>query len=233
MEYSSTAASGLIDIITDPTKALIAADKEPKRLWVPLILAMVIPIILSVYYFSTVDIDWMFTQLQTAMIAQGQEFPDETRAFFSPGILMGGAIFSTILMVWISTAFSAFYLLMVAKFTSEDKRPFFTWFSLSAWVNVPGTIAAFVMIIYFAVLGSSQIGFEDLSFFSLNSLVTHYPAGTPEAGFFSGISPFLVWTVGLLGLGIKTWTGRTLGTSLMIAAAPYVVIFGLWGFFVL
>lgn len=233
MEYSKSAVSGLVDIITDPSKALIAADREPKRLWLPFILAMIVPAILSVYYFSIVDMDWMFQQMQAAASVQGQELPDEMRDFFSSSIMMGGAVGASIVMAVLVTSISALYLLIVAKFSSEDKRSFGKWFSLSAWVSVPSTLAALLMIIYFATMGNSQMGLEDISFFSANSLFAHYPEGSNEASFFGGITPFLFWSIGLLALGIKVWTGRTYAKSLLIAALPYVVVFGAWGLAVL
>lgn len=223
----------MVDIITDPTKALIAADREPKRLWLPFILAMFVPVVLSVYYFSTIDMNWMFQQMQAATSLKGEELPDEMREFFSSSIMMGGAIAATIVMVAVFTSLSALYLLMVAKFSSEDKRSFGKWFSLSAWVSVPNTLAALLMIVYFAVMGSSQIGFEELSFFSLNALVMHYPSGTSEAGFFVGITPFLIWSIVLLAQGINIWTSRTFGKSLLIAVLPFLVIYGGWGVAVL
>ena len=229
MDQSKSAVSGLIDIITNPSKALIAADNEPKRMWLPFILSMVIPIILTVYYFSVVDIDWMFQQMQAAAAAKGQDMPEEAREFLTPSILMGGSIIASIVMVLIITALSAFYLLMVAKFTSEDTRSFGKWFSLSVWTSVPNTLGALLMIIYFAAMGSSQIGLEDVTFFSANSLITHYPSGTAEAGFFNAITPFLFWSIGLVAMGLKLWTDRAMGKSLFIAALPYVIVYGIWG----
>lgn len=233
MEQSTSATSGLVDIITNPSKALIAADTEPKRMWLPFVLAMLIPIILSVYYFSIVDMDWMFQQVQAASAAQGQEVPEEAREFMTSTIFMGSAVVGTIVMVAAMTALSAFYLLMVAKFTSEDTRSFGKWFSLSAWSSVPNTLAALLMIIYFAAMGNNQMGLEDVSFFSANSLLTHYPSGTPQAGYFGAITPFLFWSVWLVAMGLKLWTDRTMGKSLFIAALPYALVYGIWGVVVL
>jgi len=132
-------------------------------------------------------------------------------------------------MVAAITALSAFYLFMVAKFTSEDSRSYGQWFSLSAWTSVPGILAAVLMIIYFAAMGTNQIAFEDVTFFSMNSLLMHYPSGSPEATFYNAITPFLFWSIGLIGLGLKIWTDRTMGKAMFIAALPYIVIFGIWG----
>lgn len=230
MEYSNTAVSGLIDIITNPTKALLAADQKPRRMWLPFILAILISTVLSIYYFSVVDMDWMFQQLQTATEAKGQELPDEMREFFSSSTLMAAAIGGSIVMVVLTNLITAFYLLMVAKFSTEDQRTFGKWFSLSVWTSFPITLSMVLMMLYFAVLGSSQIGFEDLSFFSINALVMHYPSGSTEAAFYSQITPFLFWVIGLLAMGLKLWTERTIGKSLIISAVPFVVIYGLWGF---
>ena len=233
MTESSSAFSGLIDMITDPAKAMRAADNHPKRMWLPFILSIVLPCIFVAYYFSVVDMEWMFQQTQAQAIANGGEMPDEARAFMTSGIMMGSALAGTVIVVSIMTAISAVYFLMVSKFTTEDTRGFGAWFSMSAWAGVPGILAALLMIIYFAVAGNSQMGMEDVTFFSLNSLAMHYPSGSPQAGFYNAITPFMLWSLFLLAVGLKTWTGRTMGKSLMIAAAPYVVMFGIYGAMVL
>ncbi len=233
MDYSKSALSGLVDIITDPSKALLAAEIKPMRLWLPFILAMLLPAILSFYYFSTIDVDWMFQQMQDAAEINGQELPDDMREFFTSSTMMGVAVGGSIMMAALITSISAVYLLMVAKVSSEDNRSFGKWFSLSAWVSVPNSLAALLMIIYYVIMGSNQIGLEELSFFSLNGLVMHYPNGTMASTFYTAITPFLVWSIALLGLGIKIWTGRAYGSSMLIAALPYVVIFGIWGMVVL
>ena len=218
MEASTSALSGLIDIIIRPTKALVAADKAPKRMWLPFLLALAIPVFLSLYYLSVVDLDWMYAHDAKTLIDGGEKI--------LLGTLMIICGVGTIISMSLLMAITALYLRLVAKFTSEDNRPYFSWFSLSVWVNVPGTLAYLLMIFFILGQDTSRMGFNELAFFSLNALVMHYPTGTNEAEFFSGLTPFLLWVVALLGHGIKVWTGNSYFKSFVVALVPYGSVYG-------
>jgi hypothetical protein len=234
MEYSKSAFSGLIDMITDPKKAFAAADKYPKRFWTPLATTIVMSLIMIILVFISLDFDIMIQQTQAAAAAQGNEVPEEMlRSMMNPGVMIGMGSVMIIIMTFLLTAISATYLLIVSKVTTEDTRGFGSWFSFASWTLVPTIVAALVSIIYYLAVGNPQMGPEQVAFYSFNELFFHHPAGTPAASFWGAFSVFSLWTITLIAIGLQVWTNRTFINSLIIAVVPYVVFFGIWGFMVL
>jgi len=45
----------------------------------------------------------------------------------------------------------------------------------------------------------------------------------------SSISLVSIWTVVLISIGYARWTGAEIMKSTIIAALPWVLIFGIWG----
>ena len=230
MSQSTSAASALIDIIADPRKALAAADANPGWLWPPLVLLIALPVMVAVYYFQTVDIDWMVDQIFAQASQAGEELPEEARSFMTRTTMTVSTVVAQSIIVPALLALLALYLHLVNKFSSADERGFKNWFALAVWAAFPVVLGSIATFIYYLALGDNQISFEDLNFFSANSLFTHYGTGHPAATFMNTLTPFTFWSLGLLTLGLMQWTKRTLAGSLMVAAAPYVVVYGVWSF---
>jgi Yip1 domain len=226
MTQSTSAVSALIDIITDPKKALAAVGENTGWLWLPLVLVILVPVSVTVYYFQTVDINWLVDQLMAAAAAQGSEIPDEARQFMTATTMSLGTVFALAVIVPTMMAITALFFHLVNKFTSANERPYGSWFALTAWASVPSVIASLAALGYYMSLGTNQITFEELQFFSVNALITHYPITHPAMQLMSAITPFAFWTVGLYTLGIMIWTKRSMMSSLIIAIIPTLAIYG-------
>lgn len=227
MDQSSSPASALVDIITDPSKALAAAGENTGWLWLPFALVIIVPLAMTSYYFQTVDFDWYFDRMVAASAAQGTEMPPEARQYFTPTTMTAGAIVGIAVIVPLIMAITALYLNLVNKFTTNDERGFGSWFALSAWAGVPSILASVAALIFYLVSGTNQISFEELQFFSVNALITHYPTGHPMAAIMTSITPFLFWSIGLYTVGIIQWTKRALLPSLIIAVIPTAAYIGI------
>jgi len=227
MEQSTSPFSALVDIITDPKKALAGAGENTGWLWLPLILIIAVPLLVTSYYFQTVDFDWFFDQMVATAAAQGNEIPAEAKDFLTPTTLTVGAIFGIAIVVPLVMAITALYLNLVNKSTSSDERGFGSWFALTAWAGMPSVLASLASLVFYLTAGTNQISAEELQFFSANALITHYPTGHPMAAIMTAISPFLFWSIGLYTVGIMQWTKRTLVPSLIIAAIPTIAYLGI------
>jgi len=230
MNQSSSQVTALGDIVADPQKALYAADSNLKWFWLPFVLLILIPTLFAVYYFQTVDIDWLVDQMFVQSSAAGTELPEEARDFMTRDTMTISVVIAQSIVLPILLTLSALYLHLVSKFSSTDERGFKSWFSLTVWAAFPTVLGSIAAFIYYLVTGDTQISFEDLNFFSANALLTQYPAGHSAATFMNSITPFTLWNIGLVAYGLMLWTKRDLSSSLIIALAPYVVIYGGWSF---
>ncbi|MDH3413477.1 MAG: hypothetical protein OEM98_13475, partial [Gammaproteobacteria bacterium] len=102
------------------------------------------------------------------------------------------------------------------------------WFSFSVWtsfVGVFGALAAFVVIF---TADSNQLAAEKLQVLSLNSLILHANPGDRLFTWGNSLSLINFWTIFLMSIGYARWTGATIVKSTIIAALPWVLVFGVW-----
>ena len=52
-----------------------------------------------------------------------------------------------------------------------------------------------------------------------------------QGGPLSQLTPLYLWSFVLLALGYQHWTKKGLVASALISLAPYLLIFGIWGYF--
>ncbi len=225
MNASTSAWSALLDIIVEPSKAFRGIEKNTKWLWIPLLLLLLGTMALFAYYYSVVDFDWYKAQTLAAMPA---DQADQAEQFIKRGTVMTSVLVGTAVVTLVVYLIYSIYLLLVHKLSGDQEHGFGHWFSLSVWSGWPGILSVIAMFGYLLFTGNNQINESQLNFLSLNSLVTQYPNDHALAGVMNGITPFLFWTIGLAALGLKLWTNRSFGKSLLIAAAPYVVLYGIW-----
>ena len=229
MNQSNSILAGLTDIFVDPKKALTAADANKGWTLLPFLLVLGTSMLAQVYYFATVDIDWFADYMIAAQVAAGNEMPPEAASFFTRNTMMITSVVGVVIMISAILAIQALYLHLVAKTTTADDRKFGDWFKLSVWTAMPSVVIALAILINYALAGTTQFAPENLNFLSANALIAHIPPGQPGASFMDSLSLSMLWGLGLLALGLQLWTKRSFGKSLVIAVAPYVVIYGIWG----
>ncbi|MCJ9428052.1 YIP1 family protein [Kordiimonas marina] len=224
MDKSASVVSALADIFVDPKKVFRAADGQKGWTLLPLFLVLGAALLMQVYYFSTIDVGWYFDHV---ILAVKPDIPDDARAHVTRTILMiQGSVLPTI-MILIMLAILALYLFLVAKTSSPDDRKYGAWFKLVIWSTMPAVLASIAVMVNFALAANPQmVSPNDLQFFSVNALFTHIPIGQPGATLMDSLTPFTLWSIALMAVGLQVWTNRTFVRSLIIAAAPYIVVFG-------
>ena len=138
-------------------------------------------------------------------------------------------VIAIVIMSLIIYTIQATYLHLANKLTTGAEIGFGQWFSFSVWtafVNVFGTLAAFVVIL---MADSNQLPLQELQVVSLNSLLVHAGAGDPLFTWASSLTLINFWTLFLMSIGYSSWTGAAIVKSTIIAVLPWVLIFGVWG----
>jgi len=222
--------NALVDIIAAPTKALDEVRDRVSWLWVPLGIVIVLSIASMVTYFVWVDFDWLVDQAVAEAMQAGTDPSAEAgiREFMQPGTMMAVTVVSILAMTLLIYLLQAAYLHLVNKVTGNPDLRFSQWFALSAWSGFPMVFQALSIFVLIAMTANRQLGQNELSPLSLQSLVIHADAGSPWATWGSSITLITFWTIGLLALGIMRWTGASALKAVVIAAAPSVLIFGIW-----
>ncbi|WND04065.1 YIP1 family protein [Temperatibacter marinus] len=230
MSQNASPVSTLLDIITSPHQAVKNIQGNNKWMWLPLILLLGVNSAVLAYYYQIIDIDWMFDQISAS---SPEPLPEQARGFMTRGAMTTTSVLGVMIMIPLFMALYAFYLNMFDKFTAKGDHGFGSWFSVSVWSSFPSIIMPLASLIVLLTTSSDQITMDEMNFMTANALITHYPIGDPAAGFMSALSPFLFWSLWLLALNVSHKTNRSMSKSLVIAAIPYVIIYGIWGAMVL
>ena len=213
----------LTQVFYEPSAAF-AALKERPRAWLPLLLLYVSSIGILVWYFQTVDWDWMVSNtFPPDMPAEQREAAGKT---MTRGVMMGMGVAGIVVGTLFIYCLLGLYYWLAGKLASMDLS-FKSGFSLAAWASLPGLIGVPLMALQI-ITSKGQLALEQADMLSLNFLLVHAAPHTPWVGIASALKVTDIWVVLLAAIGLRTWTGKSTTTCAIIAALPYVVIYGCW-----
>lgn len=217
----------LLDIIASPTEAL-ARIREKPSIVLPLLLVLAATASVQFGYFANVDFDYMVDELTAQAMAMTAAPEDQLRAAYENSNPMNLAIasaVSTVVVVGLIMAVYAGYLTFVSKFGSEDIG-FRRWFSLTAWTSIPALLAALASWVVILSSSDGRISLQEANVLSLNNLV--FQSEGAFATMLNSITLPQLWSLALVALGYRLWTGKSFGASLAVALIPYLLVYGIW-----
>lgn len=224
----TTALACLGNIFVDPQKALQDILPHGRWLWYPFVITIVLSVIMIIWYFSTVDMNWLGQQ--TLAQISGKTSADQQQAILSSmtrsrfltfGLVFGIAI---TIILWL---LQALYYFFVAKIGGYEQQSYGQWFSFSVWTWFPNIIATIATGIAY-LFSSPQTAFTSIDVTSLNTLIFHLPDSASFASVARSVHLTTFWVLGLMTVGFALWTRKSLGRSAVIVLAPWVVLYALW-----
>ncbi|MDQ2641912.1 MAG: YIP1 family protein [Pseudomonadota bacterium] len=224
-------------LIFEPRRAFAELDARP-RFWWPLLVMMLLQAGLALWYVMFVDMEWLVDQ-QVRATSLGANLTDAeiTRmartAADQAGFRAGLAAVVGAIALALMTLISALYLLLATKITGLE-RSFRHWFALAAWCTVPVMLAS-TLLAGLALLTASnnQVAQAALQPLSLNELAFHLEPGAKGYSLFSNVNLLQLVSVYLTAMGLKVWAGRSWTYCIVVAALPFVLVYGIWAFFAL
>jgi len=223
--------NAMVDIVASPGKALGEIRHHTSWLWWPLLITILLAAGLFVYYYGWVDFPWLVEETIRQVPSEDRaESAEAIRQFMQPGRSMWTTVIAIVIMSLVIYTLQATYLHLANKLTTGAEIGFGSWFSFAVWtsfVGVFGTLAAFVTIF---MADSNQLVTQGLQVLSMNSLLVHASPGDPWFTWASSLTLINFWIIFLMSIGFARWTGATMMKSTIIAALPWVLIFGIWAF---
>jgi hypothetical protein len=67
---------------------------------------------------------------------------------------------------------------------------------------------------------------------SLNALALGLAPGERGYALASGLNLFYLWSIGLVAVAARHWSGLDWGRALLLGALPYLLVFGVWALLV-
>ena len=215
--------SNFINIIAGPAEAFTSIKAKPTVL-VPLLLIAALTASVQWGYFHAVDRDFMIEQL----IAQQQAFvnvpEDQLRAAMeniTPTRVAIQSVVSIMIIVPLIMAIYAGYLALISKFTYDEIR-YKQWFSLTCWTGIPAIFVALAGWVVILMNNDGLISLQDVNPLTLNALV--FQTEGRFASLLNNINLVQIWSVALLVMGYKQWTGKSGAKAAAIVLAPYLII---------
>lgn len=224
-----TVFNAMADIVASPGKALDEIRPHTSWLWWPLLVSILLASGLFIYYYSWVDFPWLVEEtIRQTPVDVRLEREDAIRQFMQPGRSMWMTVAGIVIGSLAIYAIQAIYLHLANKLLTGAEIRFGGWFSFCVWTNfvaVFGTLAGFATIL---MADSNQLSTQSLTVLSMNALLVHADAGDAWFTWANALNLVHFWIIALMGIGFARWTNASLLKSTVVAALPWVLIFGLW-----
>lgn len=221
-------------LLFEPRKAFAEIHARP-RFWVPLLAIVAGSLLINVWYQGVVDAEW-FTDMQLRASSISQSLTEEQieqrvkAAAANPGLRVAITGIATTLAVVLFTLLSALYLLLAGKITNVQAG-FRQWLALGCWTGLPALLAVIPAAINLATATTTQIEPIAMAPLSLNALFFHRGMGDPGYTVLTSLNVTTFLALFLCTWGVKEWSRRSWLFATVFVTLPYVVIFGIWGYF--
>ncbi len=221
--------NAMTDIIASPGKALDEVKEHTAWMWWPLLISLVSAAAVFGYYYSWVDfpwlIEWTIQQLPSDNRAEAAE---GIRKFMKQDQTMWITIVGVVVVSMVIYTIQGLYFHLANKMTSGSDIRFGQWFSFSVWVGFVGIFGSIAALIVILTADSNQLPSTSLQPLSINALLVHASPSSDWHTWANSLSLLTFWSVFLSALGFGRWTGASTVKSWVIAALPWVLIFGIW-----
>ena len=219
----------IINVLASPSEAFASIKETPKFLSA-LLLLMAGAGLAQFFYFNGVDIAWFFEQQLAAnpdtTEARAAQFVRLITSLSQPTV---AAVFALISAIAIACVFLilALYFKLVSAIT-KDGLGYKQLFALVCWSSLPGVLSSLAQIVKLVTTDVSLMPATEINPLAFWTILGLDPIG---AGTFDQVvmsmDPTNIWSLVLLILGYKIFSGKNIGTAAFIALIPTVVIFGL------
>ena len=226
MEPSVFACLG--NIFVEPKKAFGDFRDHNRWLWYPLFITMAVTTAVLLWYYGTADLDVLQQQVMDVISSRYSAGNLETiRATLTRGRFLFQAALGGTLGVILVCLIQALYFFLVSKLAGYAVQDYGCWFSFSVWTYFPNVLAYLTAGVAY-LFSSRQTGFFAIDVTNLNTLLFRL---SPHSRWFSlaaSIHLTTFWWLALMIMGFSLWTMKSLGKSVFIVLAPWLVIYAIF-----
>ena len=231
----------VIDIFTNPVE-LFRSEKEDSSWVPPALIIIAFGIVSGLFVASGIDTQAMgeaqmeaiFEQMEqggtpAAEIEQARAAAQAQMNQQSQGggvLIYGGAVIGVVVYFFLILLVYALYFYIVSRIMDAELA-YTDWLALVSWSQMPMVIASVITVVVFFVVGVGAQGTPE-NYLSLARYLPLPNENNPMFGeMVKGLDLISIWIVALMAIGFKTWTDKSIGVSLAVAVAPYVVFYAL------
>ena len=230
MQQVSNPFQAMKDIFVKPNQVFATISETHNWSWIPFICIAVIGAIPIYMYFNFVDFSW-YTELMVQAMA-GDLSPAEQdmlrNVMSDKAQSLWTGVFGSIFMLLIANAILALYLNIVTKIDEECVQGYTDWYGFSWWVSIPVVISSLITVAIVFVAQDDQMSPVSMAPTSL-AFIFSVDMGSSWSSLMQNIRLESVWVMYLIAVGLSQWTQLPTKKTYMIAIAPYVIIWAIWG----
>ncbi len=230
---SSNPFQASLDILISPKETLSLVKDKKNWSWVPFGLVSLATTGLFLYYFFSIDFDWMLNQMLD-QIAIDEGLSDEELQITSQYMTKSNMMWSTTLGALLGTivvnGVMALYYLLVTRIATREHLSFGNWHGFVWWTSMPLVVSYLLAFLIITFSNNGMVTLEDLSPTSLGFLSE---SSSRWFGLFNSLNIFSFWTIALAFIGLQAWLGMKRNRALAIALGPSIIIYGVWTLYLL
>ena len=229
-------ASGLIDLFLAPASLFEALPARRFWGWGAFLLTAAVTVAAMLVFIGPMSPEWIVEQ---QILQMGERMSDNELAQVRPQLVamaphtvwisaIGGIFTSGLLVVLVGSA----YMLLERAATRGPRHGWGQWLRLTVWSQLPQLLYALGLIAIALLAASPDQPLAQLGYASLNGLVLDLPPGHRWFTWASNLGLFQLWSIGLAAVGFRVWTQAAWGRATLLAALPWLLVFGVWALFV-
>jgi hypothetical protein len=225
MTWLSVNTTGIINIITSPTVFFPALKQNPTFMF-PLMMVLVAGVATFLYYFATVDLAWLTSQLDPS---NGTAKEAEQAQPYASFRLLAMASFSGVLIgTPLALLLYAAYFSLVDKVINDSSNGFKSWLSLVCWCSIPVLFISISSCINISLVDNGRMALNAINPLTLNNLFFHLSLGDDFFGPLNSLDLAALWVLLLMVVGFHQWTHASLSKSIAIVITPTVIKYIAW-----
>ena len=230
MNHPDRLAATLGNTLLAPRSAFTVLIDRPRWGWIAFVLIVVVQGIAVLAFFAPMSPDWIVEQ---QMLRLGDLQPTDEPAIreqlkqLAPhhallGAVLGGVMLGLLMLVL------GLYFFAVERVGRESRHGFGAWVRFAVWTQLPLLISALGLIVIAVLAVDPDQPFSASQYGSLNNLLLRLPLDHPWFNWAEQLNVFHLWSIALGAIGWRVWTDSHRGRALLVAALPYVLVFGGW-----
>lgn len=234
MQQVSNPFQAIKDIFVKPNQVFATIEDTPNWSWIPFLCIAIVGAWPIYLYFNFVDFSW-YTELLVQSISADLS-PNEQNmvrnSMTDQAQSLWTGVFGSILAVIIANAILALYLNIATKADEECVQGFTDWYGFSWWVSVPAIVASGIAAIIVLLASDTQLSPNSLSPTSL-AFIFNIDLASTWSSLAQSIRLESFWVMYLISVGLNQWTQLSTKKIYLIAIVPYILIWAIWGLFIL
>lgn len=212
-------------ILLDPKHGFTEALRQRVgSLMFPLLATILVTASLNVFYYYSVDFDWLLGQMTAGMPEQQRLSTIEA---LTPGRLVAVSLFGVVALALLVNGARAFIYWIILKVRGDSQR-FVRLFALTMWSTAPVALILPAGILNIVLASNGHIMPNNVNPVSMNQLFFGLPDTSGWGALLSSFSLVNIWEMFLIAVGMRVVIALSMIRALLIALAPDVVFYGIW-----